>query len=193
MPPIIDKIESRHRNIKDNIPEWIIVHHSAADAKQTFASIKNYHVNERGFDTIGYQYLITYDGTIYQGRPDLMHGAHCKEEGMNKKSIGICLTGNFDKFLPLPAQIVSLKSLLRAKMALYNVPLSKVVPHRHFLSNPPYKSCFGSRLVDDWAQDLISENGSVVIPPVIPEDKFTGFTNELKEAVDKLIKKWKGL
>ena len=191
---IIDKIENRHKNIKDNKPDWIVVHHSAAPATQTFASIKNYHVNVQHFDTIGYHYLITNDGTIYQGRPDLMHGAHCKQQGMNTKSIGICCVGDFNKNLPTPLQIISLKSLMKQKMIQYNIPLEKIVPHRHFLipGTSSYKSCYGTRLADDYAQDLISDDVPV-IPPVLPvESKFKEFSTELRELIDKLINKWTG-
>ena len=191
MPPIIDKIEQRHKNIKDNKPEWIVIHHSLSPATQTFATIKDYHIRVRKFDTIGYHYLITNDGTIYQGRPDLMHGAHCvavNEPNVNARSIGICLVGNFDKYMPTPAQITSLKSLLRVLIARYSVPLEKIVPHRHFLGKPPYKSCFGLRLSDDWAQDLISEDIPPVIPPVLNIEEIKVPRSEVLKLIDYLKK-----
>jgi uncharacterized protein YaiE (UPF0345 family) len=71
----------------------VIIHCSGIDGKgQTAASIRDYHVNEKGWDDIGYHYVITYYGEIQQGRPLDYWGAHCK--GQNKKSIGICVTGN---------------------------------------------------------------------------------------------------
>jgi len=136
---------------QDNYPEYLIVHHSMASENQTVQSIENYHL-DLGWEGVGYQYLINFLGEIWKGRPEYYHGAHCKEQGMNTKSIGICLIGNFDKKLPTEAQIISLKALMKDIQARYNIPNNKIVPHRHFA---PYKTCYGSRLADDWAGDLI--------------------------------------
>ena len=62
---------------------------------------------ERGFDGIGYHYVILEDGTIQNGRPEFWSGAHAK--GHNK-AIGICLIGE-DEFTP--AQFISLEKLLK--------------------------------------------------------------------------------
>jgi len=81
------------------IPKYIIIHHTATSRdKTTFSSINNGHRKRWNWKSslgyyIGYQYLITADGTIKQGRADNEDGAHCR--GWNDKSIGIALTGNF--------------------------------------------------------------------------------------------------
>ena len=46
---------------------------------------------ERGFDGIGYHYLIDLEGFVEHGRPEYWTGAHVK--GHNNNSIGICLVG----------------------------------------------------------------------------------------------------
>lgn len=46
-------------------------------------------------------------------------------------------------------------------MAKYNITPDKIVPHRYFAvdsSGKPYKSCFGSKLSDSWARDLVSSD-----------------------------------
>ena len=45
----------------------------------------------RGWNDIGYHYVIEMDGTIRTGRPEAVIGAHCK--GHNQNSIGICYVG----------------------------------------------------------------------------------------------------
>ena len=62
---------------------------------------------ERGWDGIGYHYVILEDGTIEAGRPHYWRGAHAK--GHNK-ALGICLIG-VDEFTP--AQFISLEKLLK--------------------------------------------------------------------------------
>ena len=73
-----------------------IVHCAATPNGKHFDSkdIKRWHI-ERGWDDIGYHFVILIDGTIQIGRDLKYAGAHCK--GYNYKSIGTCLVGT-DKF-----------------------------------------------------------------------------------------------
>lgn len=141
---------------KNNLPEYIIVHHSAARADQTFKSIQDYHVS-LGWENFGYHWCITKDGTLISGRPEHYYGSHCKEESMNTKSVGVLVVGDFDNNLPTKEQETTLKTLLKDIQVRYNIPKEKIVPHRHFLGNPPYKTCYGKLLSDTWAKDLISK------------------------------------
>jgi len=139
---------------KDNFPEYIVVHHSAASADQTFKSIQDYHIS-LGWENIGYHWCITKDGTIIAGRPEHYHGAHVAEQNINKCSIGICLIGDFNKTKPTLEQENALRGLLAPLMARYTaITPDKIVPHRYFLGNPPYKNCYGN-LPDDWARNLL--------------------------------------
>ena len=86
----------------------IVIHCSATRAGQDVkaADIDKQH-KERGFKMIGYHYVIDLDGTIENGRPITMNGAHCNTKGLSNKpynshSIGICLIGGLD---PLPFQL----------------------------------------------------------------------------------------
>lgn len=70
----------------------IIIHCSATAAGRDFsaADIDRCH-RARGFNSIGYHYVIRLDGTVETGRPLALTGAHCK--GHNSDSIGICYIG----------------------------------------------------------------------------------------------------
>lgn len=74
----------------------IIVHCSATKAGQDFtaADIDRWH-RERGFNGIGYHYVVCLDGRLERGRDISLMGAHCK--GWNEHSIGICYIGGLDK------------------------------------------------------------------------------------------------
>lgn len=52
-------------------------------------TIRQWHI-ARGFKDVGYHYVILENGTIQQGRPENVSGAHAK--GYNN-TIGICLLG----------------------------------------------------------------------------------------------------
>lgn len=57
-------------------------------------TIRKWHIN-RGFNDIGYHYVIYIDGSVHEGRNEDKIGAHCI--GRNKNSIGICYIGGLDK------------------------------------------------------------------------------------------------
>jgi len=144
-----------------NTKEFLIVHHTGGTnfnplldtSHHTFEMVKAWHI-AKGWDTIGYHYFIEKNGKIWHGRPDNSEGAHAL--GYNLKSIGICLAGNFDLTLPTQEQINSLKTLLSTLREKYNIPLEKIVPHRAF-SN---KTCYGSKLPDNWARSMAGQNFS---------------------------------
>jgi N-acetyl-anhydromuramyl-L-alanine amidase AmpD len=46
-----------------------------------------------GWSDIGYHFLIGPEGTIYEGRPETVVGAHCSP---NTNAVGICLIGDYD-------------------------------------------------------------------------------------------------
>ena len=107
-----------------NKPMFIIVHHTSGDGKPeniTFEAVDRYH-REQGWDMIGYHYFIAWDGTLTKGRDDFQPGAHTKENGLNYMSLGVCLAGNYDHYLPTPAQIKTLRHLLKEKMREYAIP-----------------------------------------------------------------------
>ena len=59
------------------------------------ATIRGWHVNERGWSDIGYHYVVGINGELEAGRPNRKQGAHAS--GHNKNSIGVCYVGGKDK------------------------------------------------------------------------------------------------
>lgn len=99
------------------------------------AEIKRWHTKERGWNDIGYHYVIDLDGTIEPGRPIEVAGAHCT--GYNADSIGICYVGGCDakmhpKDTRTEEQKASLIMLLKYLVAKY--PGTKIYGHRDFSS-----------------------------------------------------------
>ena len=116
------------RNIKE-----IIIHCSATEAYADFkaADIDRWH-RQRGFRQIGYHYVVRLDGTVENGRPEDMFGAHCL--GHNRNSIGICYIGGLENGAPADtrtdAQRVALQTLVGRLKARF--PGVKVHGHRDF-------------------------------------------------------------
>lgn len=121
-------------NNKRNITE-IIVHCSATPEGKDFttADIKRWHL-ERGFNDIGYHWVIYRDGSIHAGRSEAISGAHCT--GHNTNSIGVCYIGGMDSANKNPkdtrtaAQKASLIKLLKELKVKY--PKAKIHSHKDF-------------------------------------------------------------
>lgn len=129
------------------IPTHIILHHSLTKDSETVSwqAIRKYHVGELGWSDIGYHFGIELINERYEiicGRPMNAVGAHCYQEGMNRKSIGICMVGNFDEIEPNVKQMAALKNLLKALMEVAGIPKENIHMHREFAQ---YKSCPGTK------------------------------------------------
>ena len=124
------KINKGLLNIGENLeelkdPQYIIIHHTEEEG-WNFYDTNNYHIS-LGWECIGYNYFIEADGKIFEGR-GMKVGAHTK--GMNIKSIGICLSGNFDIEIPKQEQLISLKKLCTFLINKYNISIERVIGHR---------------------------------------------------------------
>lgn len=140
------------------IPKYIIIHHSAISRKKNenqFDAIVKYH-KSLGWGNIGYHRVIEPNGRIRQGRAFNEIGAHCKEQGMNYQSLGICLTGNFDTESPTDRQIYSLRDELLFLTKKYKIIPARILFHRD-LAN--YKSCPGLNLKRDSVRRLVAPQG----------------------------------
>lgn len=98
----------------------IIVHCTASPEgrEMTVKQIDDIHRNEKKWRCIGYHKVIYLDGSIHDGRPIGMMGAHCNEDGHNRYSIGVVYIGGCakdgktPKDTRTPAQKVALANLL---------------------------------------------------------------------------------
>ena len=105
-------------------PQGIIIH--CSDSPQgrgdDVSTIDRWN-RERGFDRVGYHYVILEDGTIQKGRPDDISGAHAA--GYNNY-IGICLIG-IDSFTD--AQFNSLETLIIGLVDKYDFDERSIMSH----------------------------------------------------------------
>ena len=85
---------------------------------------------ERGFDTIGYHFVIRRDGTIETGRDQEAVGTHAV--AVNGTSLGVCLIGGADRNMKwennfAPIQFETLKTLLMKLKKDYTI--KKIIGH----------------------------------------------------------------
>ena len=113
----------------------IIVHCSATPEGRaiTVEDIDQWH-RERGFNGIGYHFIIYLDGSIHLGRPIEKSGAHCA--GQNSNSIGVCYIGGLERDCKTPkdtrtdAQRKAMRSLISELKVQY--PNASIHGHREF-------------------------------------------------------------
>ena len=123
-------------------PEYIILHTAAFKGDADISLIKQWHL-QRGFNDVGYHYYIRRSGQIQQGRKENINGAHCRDMGMNRKSLGICFEGhhNFEDWTP--QQIESFYPFIKELLEKYSIPVENILGHRETGAN---KDCPGTKI-----------------------------------------------
>ncbi len=104
-------------------PYRITIHHTETPTNDTISpqarlrSIQRYHMDVRGWCDIGYHYLMSRDGRLWEGRPANLNGAHTG--GANRGNLGIAVIGSHDSTPITAAQKTALAGLI-AKLANRN-------------------------------------------------------------------------
>ncbi|GFR15106.1 peptidoglycan recognition protein 1 [Trichonephila clavata] len=114
----------------------IFLHHTAMRECNNFESccqmmrtIQNFHMDDRGWDDIGYNFLIGGDGRVYMGRGWDRVGAHTY--GFNRIAVAFSLMGDFSHKLPSELMLNATKSLIEcAKNENHVISNYKLHGHR---------------------------------------------------------------
>ncbi len=135
----------------------IILHQSWSEDKGRldWSGIRSYHVNVLGWEAIGYHYGIEIVNHYYEiliGRFMSERGAHCRDGGMNHKSLGICMIGNFDNVAPPVKQWEAGTKLVASLCHVFNLSADRVMGHREAGSS---KTCPGRKFdMDKFRLDV---------------------------------------
>ena len=153
----------------------LFVHHTAGsnydtDGAATMRAIYAYHTQSRGWCDIGYNFVIDWSGTIFEGRwarPYAPWETHDSEDhrnhatagahvaGFNSGSVGISLMGNFTSVDPPSSMKSSLKEVLAWEADRHGLDptgshtfngrrMQRIAGHR----NAGYTACPGNKLYD---------------------------------------------
>lgn len=129
-PPVVTRTDwgcpdgqiTTHGSLSYTTVTHLIAHHTAmgneapnSDWPAIVRSIWNFHVFERGWADIGYNYLIDPNGVIYEGRAggDNVIGAHFS--GVNSGTMGVAMLGTFTSAAPAAKALNSLKKIFAWK------------------------------------------------------------------------------
>lgn len=108
--------------------DTVIVHHSGTAPCSSLPScsdrvlaMQRYNMVDRGWDDIGYNFLVGGDGRVYEGRGWDVVGAFLS--GWNARALGVAVIGTFTEVLPPDRQRQQLASFLQL-----GVDLGKITP-----------------------------------------------------------------
>ena len=111
----------------------IILHCSATPEGKDFtvADIDKWH-KARGWQGIGYHYVVYRDGSVHEGRNIVVAGAHTS--GYNKNSIGVCYIGGVaaDGKTPKDTRTAAQRRALRVLVEQLKKQFPKATVHGHY-------------------------------------------------------------
>ena len=129
----------------------IIIHCAATKPSMDigYKEIREWHVDQNGWDDVGYHFIIRRNGQLEKARPEGYSGAHAPS--YNGRSIGICLVGGMaedggpENNFTLE-QFLTLKDLVNMIMDKYS-DITEVLGHCDVQDNKP--NCPGFN-VKEW-------------------------------------------
>ncbi len=153
-------------------PYRMAIHHTETPTNDTISpearlrSIQSYHMDVLGWCDIGYHYLMSRDGRLWEGRPDHLLGAHTG--GNNTGNVGISVIGSHMTTPITSTQVENLADLIRAIADERGIPINRsaIKGHREYKST----DCPGDALYAqlDEVVDLAASGGGDTPPPTPP-------------------------
>ncbi|HRZ87326.1 MAG TPA: N-acetylmuramoyl-L-alanine amidase [bacterium] len=141
---------------------YIVVHHSGSDSGNALI-FDRYHRYKRHMENgLAYHFVIDSglggpDGRIEVGRrwKAQLEGGHTSSKIMNKVGIGICLVGNYQKYVPTKRQLRSLCKLVRYLQRMNSIPSRNVILHRQVIQR--HTECPGKKFPVETFKRMLRE------------------------------------
>lgn len=137
-----------------------IIFHTAARAGTTdLEEIRRWHVDDRGWDDIGYHHYIRKTGELQAGRPVGKAGAHAY--GANEDSLGVCFEGHGDIERWTVEQWWTFVAYCNSACVRFGIEIGRIQGHREAVRTD--KTCPGN-LVDC---DLVRQRLKMQLPVAV--------------------------
>ncbi len=124
------------RCVSNHTPVKMTIHHTVTPTNDSISpqarlrGIQSFHQNTRGWCDIGYQYLISRDGRLWEGRGATRLGSHVG--GANTGNVGISFMGTHDSTSATSGQVGSVATLIRGLADRFGIAINrtKIKGHR---------------------------------------------------------------
>lgn len=123
--------------------------------------IQSYHMDVKGWCDIGYHYLVSRDGRVWQGRPVAKLGTHAG--GANTGNVGVAVIGSHDTTPVTDVQVTAIADLIAAVSRETGIQINRttIKGHREYKDT----SCPGDRLMGQLTGILSAANAPSSAPP----------------------------
>ena len=108
--------------------DFIVLHHTAhptADVK----TVEKWHIIDKGWSAIGYNYWVGFDGTAYEGRGQ---NVSASVYGHNSHIVSVCFQGDYENVNKTMPDTQFNAGVEMIKMLKEKYPGAKVVGHKYF-------------------------------------------------------------
>lgn len=138
----------------------LVIHHSATGPTVRPERIAEYHVKRMDWPGIGYHFLVSAEGILYQTNSLETISYHATRA--NPYSLGICFLGNFTEQIPTPPQLQAGAHLVAWLMQELNIPLENVDGHMRFTTTacPGHQWLNGKKWKELLYQEIRQVQGS---------------------------------
>ena len=155
----------------------ISVHHTASpaddggDPARRMRQIQAYHIDNNGWCDIGYHFVVSQSGQVYEARRDeRAPAAHVG--GQNTGNVGICFIGNYEEAEVPEAQFAAAARIMGWVRTTHGVPASRDAIRGHQEWPEQQTACPGRNLLRRLDELIArSEGGGVEPPPPPPPDE----------------------
>ncbi|CAG9791479.1 unnamed protein product [Diatraea saccharalis] len=180
--PFVTRSQWNARAPKQMLPlttpvPYVVIHHSYTpgacatrpECIKAMQSMQNFHMDDRDWWDIGYNYAVGGDGAAYEGRGWDSLGAHALH--FNSISIGICVIGDWRFQLPPAQQLKTVQSLIAAGVKLGRISSEyKLIGHRQVRDTEcPGDALFNEIKKWDKYADYPSCRDDLLSMPEVPE------------------------
>ncbi|MEZ4358924.1 MAG: N-acetylmuramoyl-L-alanine amidase [Kofleriaceae bacterium] len=153
--------------VSNHTPNRFTIHHTVTPTNDTVSpqarlrNIQAYHQDTRGWCDIGYNFLISRDGRVWEGRGASRVGSHVASQ--NTGNVGVAFLGTYTTTSASSTQITNVAGLIRSLSTRYGLTPSSTTVKGH--RDRGSTSCPGDRLYGQIRTIVSSAQTAVIEEP----------------------------
>ncbi len=127
------------------------IHHTVSPNNDTvpvetrIRQFQRYHQKTKGWCDIGYHFLVSADGRLWEGRPRKFLGAHVRNHNLN--NLGISFIGTFMTYTPVKTMLCAGSKMIGWAAKTYKIPLDRQRIKGHREHSGAQTTCPGDKLL----------------------------------------------